>query len=75
MTWRKSVPRAVYRIWFELSSIVRIANAIAAWPDIHLRERCRSLVHEDRIRVNQPASKQTIECIGRMNSRAQSRHT
>jgi hypothetical protein len=31
----------------ELSSIVRIANAVAAWPDIHLRERGRSLVHED----------------------------
>ena len=31
----------------ELSSIVGLANAIAAWLDIHLRERSRSFGHED----------------------------
>jgi hypothetical protein len=42
-----SFPKRFLGIGSELSSIIRIANAVAAWPDIHLRERSLSLVHED----------------------------
>jgi hypothetical protein len=48
-------------------------NEIAAWPDIILREQRRAdAVHEDSVRLDRPALKQTVGCIGKRNSPAQS---
>ena len=37
--WDEITRKRFSGIGSELSSIFRVANAVAAWPDIHLRER------------------------------------